>query len=269
MKRIALLLVIVLFMVGCEKGDPTPTVVPTDGPTPTVTDTLEPTPTQEDSPTPTPDFSWLDKSCVGPDDGYEVTANACMSGRLSDQQYGNTQEKPFFFDVVFGDVRDKPILGTHFWYDDEVFWIDVTFKYGQYGYSTPITNPGMACHKVIIDAHSTINLVPPVDIAKEANAATNFSVDVIAITGGEEYTIGQVPIANPWDDGHGNTRFSFAGDRHWEIPFYFVEEHGEVEIIVVFKSIWNLGNHGSTFGFNKIGVFRQDNFNECAGVVGL
>lgn len=266
MKRALFVTLVILLMAGCN-GTPvevTFTPEPTD-----VVNTPEPTPTIEDSPTPTPDYSWLDKECIEANDGTEVGANACLSGRLFEQHYNGTQEKPMFFNVVFGSVRGTAIEGANFWWDDDVFWIDATFKHGQYGYSFEIANPGMACHKVVVDTESTINLVPPTSPEKEQSSALNFSVNVIAVVDGESLAIGQWAVAEEWLDGSGISRFSFDGDRHMEFPFYFTEQHESVEIQVMFASIWDLGNHGSTFGFSKIGAFRQSSFNACAGVVGL
>jgi hypothetical protein len=264
MKKLTALLVIAMMgLVGCDNNTNPPTP-PTTMPTPIVT--IDPSPTQEDSPSPTPDTSWWSKDCLAEGEGALVSDNACLSGRLADNQYGRIQERPMRFEVVFSDVRDTPIQGTEVWWEGGLFRTNVTFYHGKVGYSFWVNNPGLACHKFIIDGVSTINLM---NSTNPANAALNFSIDVMAYADGEEYVVGQAAIANEWRDGFDQPHWEFNGDRHWEMPFYFSEEHEAVQFRVYFASIWDLANHGSTWGWDKIGVFRQSGFSDCDGVIGL
>lgn len=258
LKRLAF--VLVFLMLGCNTEVPTsPTPGPTDMPS-------DPTPTQQVV-TPTPDTSWWDKSCIDELDGVLISDNPCMSGRLAEMGYGFTQEKPVGFSVVFNPVRNQPIQGTYIWYENDFFNIDATFYHGEVGYAVQANNPGLACHKVIVNVKSTINILPS---ANPANSALNFAITVKAIADGEEYVIGQTAVAQEWRDGFDQPHWNFSWEpRSFEFPFYFAEGHDDVQIQVLFSSIWDLGNHGSTFGFSKVGVFRQTSFESCDGRLGL
>lgn len=271
MKRLAFLLVILFILTSCDNTNPpfiTPTIELTEQPTVVPTDlpTIDPTPTQEDSPTPTQDTSIWNLSCLTGDEGIRVSPNTCMTGRLADLQYGHTQEKPFNFNVVFLPVRNTPIVGRYIWWENDTFWIDAVFWHGKVGYEFVVDELPLACYKFIAEGESTINILSGAD---PNIVATNFSVDVVALVDAEEVTIGQIPIAQAWYDDFEQLHWNFAGERSLEFPFYFAEAKSDVVFRVLFTSIWDSGNHGSTFGFREIGVFRQTNFNECNGVPAL